>query len=296
MVSVIILTKDEEQDLPRCLESLNWTDDVHVLDSGSTDKTVDIAQQWGAETYYHPFKSFGDQRNYALDNIPVKYEWILFLDADEVTTPKFIQSMKRAVMEADEETAGYYCCWKMMLEDQWLKRCDNFPKWQFRLLKKGRAGFTDFGHGQKEGIIKGNLQYIKEPYLHFAFSKGWTNWLEKHNRYSNLEAKDRLFKRPAFRNIFSGNSSVRNPALKSWMTKVPGWPLLRFIQAYFLNFGFLEGTPGLIYCTNMAYHEFLIVIKMRELRLNMRKEKLKYSNEQKALNSEKLLSANQVEA
>lgn len=267
MISVVILTKNEEQDLPYCLESLQWTDDIHVLDSGSTDRTLEIAESFGVQISFNRFKSFGKQRNFALDQLNIKYDWVLFLDADEVVTPAFEQAMKNSILEAVDEVAGFYCCWKMMLEDRWLKYCDNFPKWQFRLLRKGRANFTDFGHGQKEGEVFGKLEYIKEPYLHYSFSKGWTQWMDRHNKYSTLEARDRLERLPPFKNIFSSDSSVRNPALKSRLSRFPGWPLLRFFYTYFFNLGFLEGVPGFIYCTNMAYHEFLIMIKMRELRM-----------------------------
>lgn len=274
MVSVIILTQNEEQDLPKCLSSLFWTNDVHILDSGSTDNTVEIAREYGCTVSFNEFKSFGNQRNYALDNLPLKNNWILFLDADEVVTPKFRHNIIQSITLAGEDVAGFYCCWKMMLEDKWLKRCDNFPKWQFRILKKGKARFTDFGHGQKEGKVEGKIEFIKEPYLHYSFSKGWTQWMERHNKYSSLEARDRIEKRPSLNNVFSRNSSKRNPALKSRLSNLPGWPFLRFLQAYVLNGGFLEGTPGFIYCTNMAYHEFLISIKMREIRKQHSKENL----------------------
>src|SRR5690606_34203619 len=123
MISVIILTKNEEQDLPRCLNSLHWCNDVHVLDSGSTDKTVEIAEEFGAKVSFNKFKSFGDQRNHALNTLPTTYQWILFLDADEVMTEKFQNAIFQAVKNATDETAGFYCCWKMMLEDRWLKYC-----------------------------------------------------------------------------------------------------------------------------------------------------------------------------
>ncbi|CAM4100029.1 glycosyltransferase family 2 protein [Gillisia limnaea] len=278
MVSVIILTKNEEQDLPKCLSSLQWTDDVLVLDSGSTDDTVKIARDFGARVSYNKFTSFGMQRNYALENLELKYDWILFLDADEVVTPPFENAILYAIENADQRVAGFYCCWKMMLDDTWLKNCDNFPKWQLRVLKKGRATFTDFGHGQKEGEVKGKIEYIKEPYLHYSFSKGWTQWIARQNRYSSLEARDRIEKRPPFKHIFHRNSSQRNPALKSRLSDVPGWPLLRFLHAYIFNGGFLEGTPGFIYCVNMGYHEFLIKIKMRELRLKRKKNTVAISN------------------
>ena len=266
MISIVILTKNEENDIERCLNSLQWTDDLHVLDSGSTDRTVDIAKQYNAKISFHSFESFGMQRNYALDNLKLKYDWILFLDADEVATTEFKNEILKSTSKADKNTAGFYCCWKMMLEDKWLKYCDNFPKWQFRLLKKGKARFTDFGHGQKEDQVAGELGYIKSPYLHYSFSKGWTEWIDRHNKYSIQEAEARLYSRPPFKNIFNRHASTRNPALKSWLIKLPGWPMLRFLHAYFLNLGFLEGSPGFIYCVNMAYHEFLISIKMRELK------------------------------
>jgi glycosyltransferase involved in cell wall biosynthesis len=265
MISVIILTKNEANDLPSCLTSLKWCDDVHVLDSGSSDNTVLIAKQTGVQVFTNPFESFGKQRNYALDHIPVKYEWILFLDADEHVTEAFRAAMLSGIQGASADTAGFYCCWKMMLEGIWLKRCDNFPKWQFRLLRKGMARFKDFGHGQKEDLISGKIVYLKEPYLHFGFSKGWVAWIDRHNKYSGQEAIARMQQRPPFKQIFSAHGSVRNPALKSWLSRMPAWPLIRFLYTYVLRFGFLEGKPGFIYCVNIAYYEFLIKIKMREL-------------------------------
>jgi glycosyltransferase involved in cell wall biosynthesis len=272
MISVAILTKDEEQDLPFCLASVKWSNDIHILDSGSTDKTIEIGMEHGAKIWYNHFESFGKQRNYAIDNIPFRYDWILFLDADEIMTQEFFADVRQAILNADDDVAGFYCCWKMMYENRWLKNCDNFPKWQFRLMKKGRARFMDFGHGQKEDKIIGRIDYLKEPYLHYGFSKGWSHWVSRHNRYSDKEAHSRIFDRPAFKQIFSKHTSKSYPALKSWLSDLPGWPLLRFTQAYFFNLGFMEGVPGLIYCVNIAYYEFLVQIKMREIRNKSRRE------------------------
>ncbi len=271
MISVVILTKNEEKDIPACLESVSWSDDVHVLDSGSTDRTVEIARKAGAHILLNDFLSFGKQRNFALDHLALKNEWILFLDADEVVTEKFRDAIFSAIDKSDEDVAGFYCCWKMILEGKWLRFSDNFPKWQFRLMLKNKARFTDFGHGQKEDLVEGRIEYIKEPYLHYGFSKGWAQWISRHNRYSDSEAIVRLNNRPAFKSIFSKHGSIRNPALKSLLSKIPGWPFLRFFHTYFINFGFLEGRPGFIYCINMAYYEFLIQIKMREIKNKMKK-------------------------
>lgn len=265
MISVLILTKNEETDIAACIQSVHWCDDIQVLDSGSSDKTIEIATAAGVNIVYNKFESFGQQRNFALDKIDFKHHWILFLDADERVTPAFYNAMLEAIKQSGSTTAGFYCCWKMILEDVWLKRCDNFPKWQFRLMLRGRARFTDYGHGQKEAEVDGIIGYIKEPYLHYGFSKGWSHWLDRHNRYAGLEAVERLENVPPFGNIFSKHSSVRNPALKARLTRIPGWPLIRFLQAYLLNLGILEGKPGFNYCVNMAYYEFLIKIKMREI-------------------------------
>jgi glycosyltransferase involved in cell wall biosynthesis len=273
MISVVILTLNEEKDLPLCIDSVKWSDDVHILDSGSSDKTTEIARDFNTRLSIHRFESFGKQRNYAIDNLDVKNEWILFLDADEISTDTFHDAVLEAIKNANDSVAGFFCCWKMMLEGKWLKRCDNFPKWQLRLIKKGKARFTDFGHGQKESEILGEIRYIKEPYLHFGFSKGWHHWIQRHNKYSDQEALVRLNNLQPFKNIFSSHGSIRNPALKTWLSKVPGWPVLRFLYTYFLKLGFLEGMPGLIYCINMGYYEFLIQIKMREMRRTIIQQK-----------------------
>ena len=146
--------------------------------------TISIAKAAGAAVHFNRFESFGKQRNWALTNCSFRHGWILFLDADECSTEAFERALSKAVAAAQDTTAGFYLCWKMMLDGKWLKRCDSFRKWQFRLLRLGRAAFTDAGHGQKEFAVAGEIEYICEPYLHFAFSKGWSRWIERHNRYS----------------------------------------------------------------------------------------------------------------
>lgn len=265
MISIVILTKNEEKDLPDCLSSIDWCDDIHVVDSGSTDNTVKLAQSANVAVYSHTFESFGNQRNWSLDYCQFKHEWVLFLDADERSTPEFRHTLLTAIATATPNIAGYYCCWKMMLNGRWLKRTDSFPKWQFRVLRLGKAHFIDYGHGQKEGAIQGRLEYLKEPYLHFFLSKGWGYWLERHNHYSDLEAQARVGVEIEWNDIFSGNGSLRNKSLKPLVSRIPGWPLVFFLTTYFLRFGFLEGKPGLIYCINLAYYEFLIQVKIAEI-------------------------------
>ena len=272
MIAAIILTLNEADDLPKCLDSLDWTDQNFVLDSGSTDDTCEIASSMGAIVYKNKFKGFGQQRCWAIDNIPVKSDWILFIDADEVCTPKFASAVLDAIRNSKDDTAGFYCCWKLMLYGNWLKFSDSFPRWQFRILKKGKARYRDAGHAMKESDVEGKLEYIKEPYLHYAFSKGWTFWFNRHNKYSILEAEERLQTNFKPQDMLSKDQSIRKEAIKQYMSKIPGWPILRFIHSFFFKGGILEGLPGLLYSVNISIYEYMIQLKMLESKLVSQKK------------------------
>ena len=265
-LSIVILTYNEADNLPRCLRSIAGFGDVVVVDSGSKDATVEIAATLNARIYQHAFESFGRQRNWALHNCELKTDWVLFLDADEAATPEFRQAVNNAIEAAADSVAGFYCCWKMMIGNRWLKRSDSFPKWQLRIVRRGRADFIDSGHGQKEGKIDGELGYIREPYLHYALSKGWDEWWMKHNRYADEEAIDRLSRSVSWVEVFSRDPSRRNRAAKPLLSRIPGWPLLRFLHMYILKGGFLEGREGFTYCAGIGRYEGLIRRKMRALR------------------------------
>src|SRR5256886_2904065 len=265
-LAIIILTRNEADNLPPCLDSIAGFGEIVVVDSGSDDGTPDIAKNAGARVYQHPFESFARQRNWALEHCDPKCEWTLFLDADEVATPEFRNAVEIAIQSAPDSIAGFYCCWKMMLDSRWLRRSDSFPKWQLRIVRRGRADFIDSGHGQKEGRVDGELGYVREPYLHYALSKGWEAWWAKHNQYADEEAADRLSRAASLAELLSKDSSRRNRALKPILSRVPGWPLLRFLHMYILKGGFLEGREGFAYCASMGWYEQLIRAKMAELR------------------------------
>jgi hypothetical protein len=187
------------------------------------------------------------------------------MDADERCTRAFENAVTAKINLAQADIAGFYCCWKMMYEGVWLKRCDSFPKWQLRLVGKGRARFIDFGHGQKEGEVNGRLEYIGEPYLHLPMSKGFDVWWQRHNRYANQEAAARLMENISWKEIFSRHGSIRNRALKPLVSRIPGWPTLRFVWPFIFRLGFLEGRAGFNYCRHMARYERLIQTKMKEM-------------------------------
>ncbi len=212
----------------------------------------------------HPFESFGRQRNWALEHNPFDTEWVLFVDADEVVTPEFKRAVSVATSKASLDVSGFYCCWKMILGDVWLRRSDNFPKWQLRLVRRRQVRFVDAGHGQKEGLPDGSLLFLREPYLHYAFSKGWSAWMERHNRYSTLEASARSAGTASLAKLFSPNPSLRNGMLKLVVSRIPGWPFFRFVYTYIFRGGFLDGSAGFRYCVMISCYEYLIQLKMGE--------------------------------
>lgn len=267
LLTVIVLTLNEEINLARCLKALPEGLKKVVVDSGSSDKTLEIAASFDSSIFTRTFDTFGAQRNWAMNHRSISTDWILFLDADEEVNSTFLQEIESVITsEESSDLAGAYCSWKMMLRGRWLKRSDHFPKWQMRLVNRKRMSFTDYGHGQKEGVLNGRTIYIKEPYLHHAFSKGWTDWLSRHNRYSTQEAVARIESQPqsSWVQALSSVPSDRNKLLKPLVTQLPAWPLLRFFHAYIFRGGILEGREGFDYCLLMAIYEYFIILKMRD--------------------------------
>jgi acetyltransferase-like isoleucine patch superfamily enzyme/glycosyltransferase involved in cell wall biosynthesis len=279
-VSVVILTLNEEDNIAECLASCGWCDDVHVVDSGSTDRTCEIAREHGAQVHTHTLKALDDsalparnwfatQRNWTIENITHKHPWVFHLDADERFTPELVQEMSR-VMEKDPSESGFYVPNKLMFMGRWLKRASGYPIYQMRLFHLERMRFREFGHGQREDST-GQIGWLKSPYLHFNFSKGLYDWLEKHNRYSTLEAQALYEGRQSgpvsFRPSLFGDRVQRRRYFKvTFYPKIPGKWLGRFIWMYFFKLGCLDGLPGLYYCLLIAAYDMFTTLKLAEIR------------------------------
>ena len=266
-VSVIILAHDESVNIGPCLESLSAFDEVVVVDSGSTDGTLEIlaARFPQVKVLQHPFEDFGQQRNWALDHARVRNQWVLFFDADERTTPALVDAIARAVAQLNGHD-GFYLCYRNFFLGRWIKRCTLFPTWQLRLLRVGKVRYRKEGHGQRE-VMEGTAGYIAEPYDHFGFSKGINNWATRHNEYSTNEVE--LIRRLAgaearASEVFTADPVRRRRALKRLAARVPLRPLARFAYLYVLRRGFLDGRAGLIFCMLRAAHEAHIVAKLAE--------------------------------
>ena len=270
MISVLILTHNEELNLPRCLESVNWADDVLVVDSFSTDRTVEIAQAAGARVLQHPFKNFAEQRNLGLAQGNLKHEWVLHLDADEVVTEALQAEIIKTASHGSAAKDAYRVASKMMFEGRWLKRAGMYPSYQVRLGRKDKLTFVQVGHGQRETLMPEKLGTLVEPLVHYSFGKGLHDWVQKHNRYSTDEALLLLAanREPLdWRGIFSTSDPTRRRrSLKRLFLRLPGRPWLRFIYMYFIRRGFLDGMAGYHYCRLLAFYELLILLKEKELK------------------------------
>jgi glycosyltransferase involved in cell wall biosynthesis len=266
-VSVLILTRNEEQNLPDCLASVTWCDDVVVLDSCSTDRTAAIAKRAGARVWERAFDDFASQRNYALDEIPFQHPWVFHLDADE----RFTESLRGecAVVTTEDRYSGFLVPSKLMFMDQWLRWSGMYPVYQMRLMKLGEIRFVQTGHGQREADAKRGVGKLREPYLHYNFSKGLEDWREKHEQYSTQEAAESLNElqngKIGWRDLGGTDPVARRRALKRLSMRLPCRPSLRFLYMYVLRLGFLDGQPGLQYCRLLATYEKMIVTKVKDI-------------------------------
>lgn len=267
MISVLILTHNEEQDLPGCLDSVAWSDDVHIFDSHSTDRTAAIARERGATVTTRTFDGYASQRNAAMQ-LPFKHPWVLVLDADERPTPQLSAEMQQAVATAPANVSGFRMRRRDFLWDTWLKHAQLTP-FYVRLLRVGHVHYTRDINEIVE--VTGEIAELHSPLDHFAFSKGLSHWVAKHNAYSSREAK-LLASGDAVRNasirqaLFARNFHERRVAQKAIFYELPCRPLIKWVYMMFIRGAILDGHAGIMYATLQSFYEYLIEIKSREIR------------------------------
>ncbi|MBF2016366.1 MAG: glycosyltransferase family 2 protein [Rivularia sp. T60_A2020_040] len=268
MITIYILTYNEELDIAACIESAMVSDDIIVVDSISCDRTVEIASKYPVRVVEHAFESHGKQRTWMLENISPKYEWVYILEADERMTPELFAECVEATKNPDY--IGYYAAERVMFMNTWIRHSTQYPRYQLRLFRHGKVWFTDYGHTERE-VCEGNTSFLKETYPHYTSGKGLSRWIEKHNRYSTDEAQETLYQLEKgnvnWRDLLFGKTEVeRRRALKNLSLRMPGRPLLRFFYMYFLLGGCLDGRAGFAWCTLQAFYEYLIVLKAWEMK------------------------------
>lgn len=263
-VSVLLLTYNEQDNLPSCLKALEWCDDIICVDSGSTDQSVDLLQAAGVRVLHRPFDNFAAQRNYGLSEGQPKYDWVLHLDADEVVTDEFRDAILK--MAPEDTIHAYRVPSKLMLAGQWLRHSGMYPTYQVRLGRVGRLRFKQVGHGQQEDLPSDQLATFDVPYLHFNFSKGLESWFIKHVAYARDEA-NRILSAPKAADRVSETAPASDPTarrrrLKQLSGKLPPLtkPFARFIYIYVVRSGWRDGHAGLLYATMMAIYEAMIAV------------------------------------
>jgi glycosyltransferase involved in cell wall biosynthesis len=268
-VSVLIPTLDEEFNLPECLASVCWADEVFVVDSFSRDRTLEIARAHGANVVQHPFESYSRQKNWALDTLPFRNEWVLILDADERVTPELRCEIDRAIPSSAFD--GYYLNRRVIFLGTWVRHAGWYPSWNLRLFRR-RLGRYDDREVHEHLVLNGKAGYLRYDLLH-EDHRGVEAFIARHNRYSSLEALARLkaerHARDRARLPLSLNASPvqRKRYLRErvW-PRIPAKPLVLFVYMYLLRRGFLDGRAGLALCVFHAFQEFMVGLKLSELR------------------------------
>jgi len=267
MISTLILTRNEEADLPGCLESVAWCDDVHVFDSCSTDRTAEIARSRGANLTQREFDGYASQRNAALDTLPFRHEWIFILDADERCTPELAQEMPQAISAAAPDVNGFRLRRRDFLNGTWLKHAQISP-YYIRLVRRGKARYTREVNEVLE--VEGRVADLRSPLYHFPFSKGMAHWKRKHDVYSTMEA--RVIAEGTSRSQASWKTALmakdfhaRRVAQKALFYRMPARPAIKWLYMMFVRGAILDGRAGIQYANLQAMYERWIVLKTKEL-------------------------------
>ena len=274
MISVVVLTQDEAHNIERCLASVAFSDDVLVVDSGSTDGTQALAERMGARVVHRTWDHFAGQRNHALDQGALRNRWVLHLDADEVVTPELRDEMM-AIARRDDGLPGYRVPSRLMMMDAWLKHSGMYPTYQVRFGTREGLRFQMVGHGQRETLDPTQVGTLRGDLIHYNFSKGISDWIAKHARYARAEAAAALAggERRRWRDLLGISDKVeRRRILKDLAQRLPMRPLARFVYVYFVRCGFLDGRAGLRYAMLLATYQWAIDMNMAEMRLQQREK------------------------
>jgi glycosyltransferase involved in cell wall biosynthesis len=274
-VSVIIAVRNEAANLSRCLGSLRNASEIYVVDSQSTDETIEIARSFGAQVVqFHYHGGWPKKRQWAMDNLPLANNWILLLDADEVLTPQLEAEIRRTIANSDCD--GYSIALQMHFLGRQLRHCGatfrklalfRWGKGHFECrIEKQDASMCDM-EVHEHIVVNGKVGKLKNPLLHHNTASLF-RYIAKHNEYSNWEAGVCLNGESGSSDLpasLLGNQAQRRRWLKAHFFWFPGTPVLFFLYRYFFCMGFLDGIPGLIYCVFQGIQWFHIKSKIYEM-------------------------------
>lgn len=266
-VSIIIPTKDEERNIAVCLKSLEWADELIVFDSHSSDRTLHIAAEFGVRIVKRVFDNFAAHKNWALENIELRNEWVFIVDADERGSPALAEEIRETIARADALN-GYYVArqywhWKKSLRAV-------YPDYNLRLIRHGKGLYEDrIVH--EHMVIEGPAGYLENHLIH-EDDKGIERWLDRHNKYSSMEAIEawKLLNQKGKDSSLAARLFARGPerrrALKQFAYGyLPFRPVWHFFYLYLVKRGFLDGRMGFRYAVLKMFYEHQISLKIEEL-------------------------------
>jgi glycosyltransferase involved in cell wall biosynthesis len=268
MISVLILTKNEEQDLPACLESVKWCDDIHVFDSYSDDKTVEIATRLGAHITQRRFTNWSEHQNWGLQNINFKYPWVLYIDADERVSEGLLNALMHNDFNATTAVGFELRRRDFAWNNVWLKHAQMSP-FYIRLFRPDKMRYERLVN--PVSIPDGPVSRLSGFLDHYPFSKGFRFWFSRHLSYADMEASMRLMeigkgvKFSIRQALYSKDFTVRRYHQKGLFYKMPGRPLIKWVYMVLIRRAFLDGTAGITYATLQSIYEYFIVLKTKEL-------------------------------
>ena len=271
-IEVIIPVKNEAVNLPHALASvLQWAVKVWVLDSESTDNTCEIAREAGAEVVVQPWLGYAKQKNWALENLDLKADWIFFLDADEAILPALRDELIAEASKPADDVKHSACNINryFIFLGKRIRHCGYYPSWNVRFFKRGKARYEE-REVHEHMVVDGNIKELQGHMEHWD-RRGLELYMAKHNHYSTLEAKEILLQEQNQHKTidakFFGNAQQRRRWIKRYVyPKLPARWLFRFLWMYFLKLGFLDGMTGLRFCLFISSDELLIALKTVELK------------------------------
>jgi glycosyltransferase involved in cell wall biosynthesis len=275
-VSVIVPVKNEAENLRRCLPALAWADEIFVVDSQSTDDTEPVARGHGAKVVQFHFNgTYPKKKNWALEHLPFRNEWVLIVDADEVVIPPLAAEIARRTMA--NEADGFYVNMKYYFLGRRIRHCGYAEAWNLRLFRHRsgryekmpvRAGSATGDNEAHEHVeLQGKALRLVHELEHHAYPT-IAVWVEKHNRYACWEAEmyERFLHEPIPAGIGFGKQLKRR--LKKVYLRLPMRYVIRFFYAYIMRLGFLDGRPGLVFCTLLSFYDFLAWANVYERRIS----------------------------
>ena len=275
-LSVVIPTCNEYKNLPRTLKAVKWADEIFVVDSNSIDGTQGVAKEHGAEVVQFKYKEpWPKKKNWALENLPFKHEWVLILDADEELSPEAEEEIRELCERNNRSLEGYFINRRFMFMGKWLRHA-YYPNWNLRLFKHRLGRYekltdlsTESGDVEIHEHIKvrGIAGKLKSEINHYAFPSV-EEFVRKHNRYSNWEARvlsDSYLDKGSASNMQSAELSWRR-RVKKLSRRMPFRSILRFLYIYVFQLGFLDGREGYYFARLHAFYEFLCVCKTYEFK------------------------------